>query len=61
MPEFLEKKLKSEYGSDSKVPYKVMNKLGYMHGNRETAAGRAAEAKHNRDAKKKGSKKSTKK
>lgn len=53
MPEFLEKKLKKQYGADSKVPYKVMNKLGYMHGSKETAAGKAAERKHE---KKRGSK-----
>lgn len=51
MPKFLEKKLKAEYGQNSKVPYAVMNKLGYMRGNKETAAGRAAEAKHNRKVK----------
>jgi hypothetical protein len=28
-----------------------MNKLGYMDGNKETAAGKAAEAKHTRDVK----------
>ena len=48
MPAFLEKKLKAEYGSGSKVPYKVMNKLGYMRGNKETAKGRKAQAKHDR-------------
>ena len=46
MPKFLEDKLKQEYGANSKVPYAVMNKLGYMHGNKETAKGRAAETKH---------------
>jgi len=48
MPAFLERKLKAEYGSDSKVPYKVMNSLGYMRGNKETAKGRAAQRKHDR-------------
>jgi hypothetical protein len=58
MPEFLEKKLKDEYGQDSKVPYKVMNKLGAMKGNKETAKGRAMTAKHNKklEAKKRGKK-----
>lgn len=51
MPKFLERKLKKEYGADSKAPYAIMNKLGYMHGNKETAKGRAAAKKH---AKKKG-------
>ena len=46
MPKFLEKKLKKQYGSDSAIPYKIMNRLGFMHGNKETAAGRAATKKH---------------
>lgn len=46
MPQFLEEKLKKEYGENSKVPYKVMNSLGYMRGNKETAKGRRAEKKH---------------
>jgi len=49
MPKFLEDALKKEYGADSKIPYKVMNARGFMHGNKETAKGRAAEAKHGRD------------
>lgn len=49
MPKFLEDKLKQEYGADSKTPYKVMNKIGAMRGNKETAKGRAMEAKHTRD------------
>lgn len=48
MPAFLERKLKAEYGEHSKAPYAIMNKLGYMHGNKETAKGRAAEAKHSK-------------
>ena len=51
MPKFLEKKLKEQYGKDSKVPYKVMNKLGYMKGNKETAKGKAAGKKHAKDTK----------
>lgn len=46
MPKFLEDKLKSEYGQNSKVPYMVMNKLGAMRGNKETAKGRAMARKH---------------
>jgi hypothetical protein len=53
MPEFLEKKLKKQYSSESKIPYKVMNKLGYMRGSKETAKGKAAQAKHVRDARRK--------
>jgi hypothetical protein len=49
MPRFLEERLKKEYGSDSKVPYMVMNKLGAMRGNKETAKGRAMEKKHAAD------------
>jgi hypothetical protein len=46
MPKFLEEKLKKEYGTDSDIPYKVMNKLGYMKGSKETKKGRLAEKKH---------------
>jgi hypothetical protein len=46
MPAFLEKKLKKEYGSDSSIPYAVMNSIGAMHGSKETAKGRAMERKH---------------
>jgi hypothetical protein len=46
MPEFLEKKLKAEYGQNSKIPYKVMNSIGAMRGNQETAKGKHMEAKH---------------
>lgn len=48
MPAFLEKKLKKEYGANSKVPYMVMNKIGAMHGNKETAKGVEMERKHNK-------------
>jgi hypothetical protein len=46
MPKFLEEKLKKEYGKESDIPYKVMNKLGYMRGNKETKKGRLMERKH---------------
>ena len=46
MPEFLEKKLKKEYGDNPHAIYGTMNKLGMMKGSRETAKGRKAEAKH---------------
>ncbi len=49
MPKFLEDKLKAEYGENSKIPYMVMNKLGAMRGNKETAKGRAMQRKHDRD------------
>ncbi|HEY2605557.1 MAG TPA: hypothetical protein VGJ10_06045 [Paraburkholderia sp.] len=50
MPAFLEQKLKAEYGAKSSIPYAVMNKLGALRGSRETAKGRAMQAKHDRDA-----------
>lgn len=46
MPKFLENKLKKEYGADSSVPYKIMNKMGVMKGSKETAKGRAMAEKH---------------
>jgi len=49
VPAFLESKLKARYGADSAVPFKIMNKLGYMRGNKETALGQEAQAKHERD------------
>ena len=45
MPKFLEKKLKKEYGAKSDIPYKIMNKMGVMKGNKETAKGKEM-AKH---------------
>jgi len=46
MPQFLESKLKKEYGKKSDIPYKVMNTLGYMKGSKETNKGKLAEKKH---------------
>lgn len=46
MPKFLEDKLKKEYGKNSKIPYKVMNSIGAMRGNKETAKGAEMERKH---------------
>jgi hypothetical protein len=51
MPKFLETKLKREYGENSAIPYKVMNSLGAMKGNKETAKGREMESKHEKDTK----------
>ncbi len=45
MPAELERKLKKEYGADSDIPYKIMNKLGYMRGSKTTAKGKALEKK----------------
>lgn len=50
MPAFLESELKREYGENSKIPYKVMNKIGAMRGNKETKKGKAMERKHNAKA-----------
>jgi hypothetical protein len=50
MPKFLEAKLKSEYGNNARAVYGALNKLGAMHGNKETAKGRAMQAKHMKDA-----------
>lgn len=49
MPKFLENKLKAQYGADSVVPYKIMNAIGAMKGNKETEKGKAMQAKHERD------------
>jgi hypothetical protein len=46
MPKFLEHKLKKEYGSNSAVPYKVMNAIGAMRGNKTTRKGERMQAKH---------------
>lgn len=46
MPAFLENKLKKEYGAKSKAPFKIMNKIGAMKGNKITAQGKAMESKH---------------
>ena len=54
MPKFIENKLKAEYGKSSKIPYKVMNKMGAMHGNKETAKGEAMQRKHDELSKFKG-------
>jgi hypothetical protein len=46
MPEFLEKKLRKEYGDNDHAIYGTMNKLGYIKGNKETKKGKKAEALH---------------
>ena len=50
MPAFLEAKLKSEYGANSATPYKIMNSMGAMKGNQETAKGKRMQAKHEADS-----------
>lgn len=46
MPKALEKKLKKEYGSNSSIPYKIMNKMGVMKVNKETSKGKVMEKKY---------------
>ena len=41
MPKFLEAALRKRYGSNDHAVYGTMNKIGAMHGNQETAKGRA--------------------
>lgn len=50
MPIFLEQKLKKEYGAKSSIPYKIMNKMGVMNGNKETEKGKMMAKKHQSDA-----------
>lgn len=49
MPKFLEAKLKAEYPNNPRAVFGTLNDLGAMRGNKETARGRAMQAKHNRD------------
>lgn len=51
MSKFLERKLKKEYGANSSIPYKIMNKMGAMKGNKETMKGKEMEKKHEKDMK----------
>ncbi len=53
MPKFLEDKLSKEYGGDKHAIFGTLNKIGAMRGNKETQKGRAMEAKHASDMKKK--------
>lgn len=46
MPKFLEDKLKAEYPGDKAAPFKVMNAIGAMRGNKETPKGAAMQQKH---------------
>jgi hypothetical protein len=46
MPEFLEKKLRAEYGNNPHAIYGTMNAIGAMHGNKETEKGKEMEKKH---------------
>lgn len=46
MPKFLERELKKEYGDNPHAIYGTMNKIGAMHGNKETAKGRRMAKEH---------------
>jgi hypothetical protein len=52
VPEFLEKKLLEKYGGDKATAFKIMNKLGVVRGNKETAKGRSWDKKHAADVRK---------
>lgn len=54
MPEFLERKLRAEYGDNPRAIYGTLNRLGALKGNRETPKGRAMQRKHDRDVARKG-------
>jgi hypothetical protein len=49
MPKFLEDKLTKQYGKGSSIPFKIMNKIGAMRGNKETKKGKQMEKKHSQD------------
>jgi len=49
MPKFLEDKLKKQYPNNPGAVYGTMNKLGAMHGSKETAKGKQMELKHMND------------
>lgn len=51
MPAFLEEKLRAEYGNNPRAIYGTMNKIGAMHGNKETPLGAEMAAKHRADMK----------
>lgn len=46
MPKFIEEKLEKEYPKEPDAPYKIMNSLGLIKGNKETKKGEAEERKH---------------
>lgn len=52
MPKFLEKQLRAEYGNNDRAVYGTLNAIGAMHGNKETAKGKAMQKKHDAKAKK---------
>lgn len=53
MPAFLEAKLKKQYPNNPHAVFGTLNAIGAMHGNKETARGRAMSRKHAADMKRK--------
>ena len=51
MPEFLEKRLKREYPGNPGAVFGTLNRLGAMHGSKETSKGKQMERKHEKDSK----------
>lgn len=51
MPEYIEKKLRKEYGDNDHAIYGTMNKLHLMKGNKETEKGRKVEERHDQKTK----------
>lgn len=49
MPKILEDKLKKEYPGNPHAVYGTLNKIGAMHGSKETAKGKAIEKKLSED------------
>lgn len=53
MPEFLEEKLRKEYGNNKHAIFGTMNAIGAMRGNKITKKGAEMQRKHDRDISKK--------
>jgi len=54
VPKFLEDKLKRQYPNNPHAVYGTLNAIGAMHGNKETAKGRAMDRKHAAKVKRQG-------
>jgi hypothetical protein len=53
LPKFLESLLKKEYPNNARAVYGTMNRIGAMHGSKETPKGKRMQVKHDRDRGKK--------
>jgi len=51
MPKFLEAKLKAAYPNNPHAVYGTLNKIGAMHGSKETAKGEAMQRRHDHKVK----------